>query len=212
MDKDIINNYFGSQNGFGDLKNIAIDLLGDIVRILDEFSIDYFIISGTLLGYVRHNDIIPWDDDIDLIVDKKIFEVMPEIIKKYSENLIFVDKGKWFIKVSYNKGLAVKNCSSFSGQYNFPNVDLFVFEFFEKRKIIVFFQKEWNSDEFFPGQKKMFLNILISIPKNPDYFLVKNYGPRYMSILKSNSWNHKTESKAKCMKTTMKKYKKNNVS
>ena len=65
---------FSDKYGFGEHKQEAIELLKKTIDILNEFDIKYFIISGTLLGYVRHKDIIPWDDDIDLIVDKNIIE------------------------------------------------------------------------------------------------------------------------------------------
>ena len=42
--------------GFGQYKNVAIDLLKKTIDILNEFDINHLLISGTLLGYVRHND------------------------------------------------------------------------------------------------------------------------------------------------------------
>ena len=50
--------------GFGQYKNVAIDLLKKTIDILNEFDINHLLISGTLLGYVRHNDFIPWDEKL----------------------------------------------------------------------------------------------------------------------------------------------------
>lgn len=41
-------------------------MLKDVKKALDEMKVPYFIEGGTLLGAVRHQDIIPWDDDIDI--------------------------------------------------------------------------------------------------------------------------------------------------
>jgi phosphorylcholine metabolism protein LicD len=66
---------FGKSNGFGEHKECAIDLLKKTVQILDANNIEYFLISGTLLGYCRHNDFIPWDDDIDIIASPKFIDI-----------------------------------------------------------------------------------------------------------------------------------------
>lgn len=42
------------------------EMLKDVVVALDSSDIPYFIEGGTLLGAVRHQDIVPWDDDIDI--------------------------------------------------------------------------------------------------------------------------------------------------
>ena len=44
-------------------------LLGTVLNMFNQHEIPYMAISGTLLGIVRNNDYIPWDDDVDLAVD-----------------------------------------------------------------------------------------------------------------------------------------------
>lgn len=54
-----------------EIKKIEIEILKDVARFCDENAIDYYLAGGTLLGAIRHQGFIPWDDDIDLIMPRK---------------------------------------------------------------------------------------------------------------------------------------------
>ncbi len=47
-------------------KNAQMDLLIELDRICKKHNIRYFLIAGTLIGAIRHDGFIPWDDDIDV--------------------------------------------------------------------------------------------------------------------------------------------------
>ena len=52
----------------------GLGILKDIASFCEEKDIKYFLYCGTLLGSVRHNGFIPWDDDIDLAMPLEDFE------------------------------------------------------------------------------------------------------------------------------------------
>jgi phosphorylcholine metabolism protein LicD len=194
------NQVFSKTNGFGAYKNMAIELLTETIKILDEFSIDYCLISGTLLGYARHNDIIPWDDDIDLLVDNSIISKLPAIFDKYNSTITFINRKNFILKTCFKtKGIPIKreNYNEYlmnkQDIYKWPFIDLFVYTTDCTNDTMSFFEKQWDCKFFFPLQKTPFLNIDVFIPSDPSYFLKINYGNDYMTSYKSSNYNHKIE-------------------
>ncbi len=49
-------------------KKLLIDLLKYIADVCKEENIKYSLIGGSLIGAIRHKGIIPWDDDVDMIL------------------------------------------------------------------------------------------------------------------------------------------------
>ena len=49
-------------------KKLLVEMLKYITDICDKHNIKYSLIGGSLIGAIRHKGIIPWDDDIDIIL------------------------------------------------------------------------------------------------------------------------------------------------
>ena len=76
-----------------DLRKIMLELLKEIKSICDENGLKYFLAYGTLLGAVRHQGFIPWDDDLDIEMPRPDYEKFIEIYQKGGyENILYEQK------------------------------------------------------------------------------------------------------------------------
>ncbi len=73
--------------------NIELQILKEVDRICKKYNITYYADSGTLLGAIRHNGFIPWDDDIDIAMFRKDFNKFRKIAKKEFGKLLFCQSG-----------------------------------------------------------------------------------------------------------------------
>ncbi|MBE6843399.1 MAG: LicD family protein [Ruminococcus sp.] len=53
---------------------VLIELLHEFDRVCRKHNIPYMVFCGSALGAVRHNGIIPWDDDLDVTMLRKDYE------------------------------------------------------------------------------------------------------------------------------------------
>ena len=64
-------------------KSICLEILQSLHNFCENNGITYFLDSGTLIGCIRHEGFIPWDDDIDIIMPRDDYE---KFISTYDED------------------------------------------------------------------------------------------------------------------------------
>lgn len=69
-----------------ELKQLQLQILDEVVDFCNQHQIKYFLMAGTLLGAVRHQGYIPWDDDIDIGMLREDYERFLELYSKKEGN------------------------------------------------------------------------------------------------------------------------------
>ena len=65
------------------LQEIEREILVEFDKFCDEHNIKYSLFAGTALGAVRHGGFIPWDDDVDVCMERSEYE---RFLKLWREN------------------------------------------------------------------------------------------------------------------------------
>lgn len=64
-----------------------LNILKALDRICKEEGLQYFLYYGTLIGAIRHGGIIPWDDDIDIVMPRPDYEKLIAYCGKHAEEI-----------------------------------------------------------------------------------------------------------------------------
>lgn len=150
--KCITDHYFFDKDEIVELKKMLINFK----NFCKKEDIQYFLISGSLIGSVRNGGLIPWDDDIDIgILKKDAYK-----LKKYVDKNYFIEK-----LFTYNFGYKLKILKPKLKRDIF--IDIMIFEWENGKYSIInnnFPNEYFLEDELFPLIPHHFSGIDIFIP------------------------------------------------
>lgn len=126
-----------SENKYGTLaiQKALLILLKEFNSFCLEKDIKYSLDSGSLLGAVRHNGFIPWDDDLDIVLDRKNYNKLIKEIAN-SDTLIIeriTPSSLWIDRIRCST-------SDYKGKYC-PTLDVFILDNIPDNRIEAFFKK-----------------------------------------------------------------------
>ena len=129
---------------------------------------NYSIAFGTALGYRRHRKLIPWDDDLDVVVP-------------YFNRSWFTYP---YCTCTFWGGWKLYRCDGIRTDYkwNYPFLDIFTSA-----------QDSVTEEIMFPSIPIRMNGLSLQGPRNIGKHLRLKYGLRYMRDCLSPSWDHKNE-------------------
>ena len=75
------------------LKEKELEVLNTFDKICKKYNLKYYLAYGTLLGAIRHNGFIPWDDDIDIhMLSSDIIKIHKILEKENIREYYYQDK------------------------------------------------------------------------------------------------------------------------
>jgi lipopolysaccharide cholinephosphotransferase len=162
----------------------------------EKLNIQFLPMYGTLLGLVRHKGLIPWDDDMDISIDKKYFDVIMKNKNLFGEYGLDVYLWKYnnrmsFIKIFYKNEKKIR-----THPWSWPFID--VFGYYEKDNKFYVENNEGNDyklnkEDVFPFKTNLFENIPMNMPNNVDNVLNTLYGNDWENVCYSSSFDHKNQ-------------------
>ena len=192
--KDSKHSFYKPFNSVWSVKNYdeTKKLIKDTQLYFNKINVEFFVINGTLLGLIRHKGFIPWNDSLNISIDKEYFNQINKDKNLFNDNGydIYLSKNKndiTSIKIFYKDKKKVKN-----KDWSWPYIEIFGY-YKDCGKVIIESQEElfeFKNENIFPLKTNLFEDIPLNIPNNSDNVLNKLYGKDWEDICYSSTYNH----------------------
>ena len=130
----MVNERMKRVNDLRELQLVSISIYRDLREYCDAHDLQVYLHGGTLLGAVRHQGYIPWDDDIDVCMSRPDYERMLELSEgKISERCSLIDPASDTSFNGYIPVVVYDRSKMVTGQYRTKEdlkigISIFVFD------------------------------------------------------------------------------------
>jgi len=179
--------------------NLMMQLLKRFDQLAKKYSLEYMMIDGTLLGSWRHHDLIPWDDDIDLLMSVRLKHRLNLAIKLESPSSPYYIEfhRRWDAPKEFEYYKFYFSTSPRFSEYpwRYPFVDLI---FYHENETHIWQENMQNissisKQSIFPLKLRPLGPLWLPSPKSPrDYFLSVSW-TTYEHECFNGPWSHKYE-------------------
>ena len=175
-------------------KQTMLNTFKDFIKALDSANLTYIAYGGTLIGSYRHHGFIPWDDDVDVMLNASQKTQVVDVLKKLEPNYSLYTWGEdlsqpiqWKFFLNSLDGFVHK-------PFKWPYIDVF---FFKENETHIWDEVPRLSQEFcfekrrvFPLVKRPFEGININTPCDSGNILRQNYN---LELCRSKQFSHMSE-------------------
>jgi len=153
-----------------------LKMFGAVTRALRTKNVTFWIDAGTLLGSYRHHNLIPWDDDVDLILSRlqkrKVQRAIKSLASNYRLHISNSSTSGWRVSARNN---IIKTARK---QSLFPTIDLL---FYSQNTTHVWLEQYnlrqyvWPRSIVFPLRLRPFDRFWVPAPCNTSAYLIREY-------------------------------------
>jgi hypothetical protein len=149
------------------------EILREVGRTLRKEGINFFIAYGTLLGAVRHHGMIPWDTDVDIMIDDVDIERAFTLLKQTLGKRFHIYYGRVHCRTV---GRVIRVDYSY---VNTLHVDIFSYVR-EGDTIIMDTHEPFAVSDIFPLRYVNYYDLSLPAPHNIEAHLTRFFGHGYM--------------------------------
>ena len=162
--------------------------------VFESHKLDYFLAFGSAVGAIRHGGIIPWDDDLDVIITEESEGLFLSKVR----NELLKDKKIRIVKGRPNGVWDYKLSSISKGSKLFPTCDIFVLRLDRTRKMYTFRNvnlkitrdHKFNKSAMHPMLKNFGHFQMRVLPYDSYEYLTNDYGKYWREIAWTKHYDH----------------------